>query len=332
LKDLRKEQLIQWLKKDFFFNISELVSMGGDAGFRRYFRFVCNNQSFIAVDSPSDKCNNTAFYLIQQRLEKAGICVPKIHCYESELGFFCLSDLGSYLFSNSVNAENMYESYRRAMEVLPILSSLSCEDLPHYDHAFLTMELSLFEEWLLNCHLSITLTIDEKQKLQKCFNLLIDNAVEQPQVFMHRDFHSRNLMLFNNEIAVIDFQDAVRGPITYDIVSLLKDCYIKWPQKEVNKLLDNFIDNIDERLNVTGIPRPQWQKWFDFMGVQRHIKASGIFARLHHRDGKSAYLADIPLTLSYIVEVCSKYPELVFLSKLVENTVLPELQKRIEAN
>ncbi|XQW84477.1 aminoglycoside phosphotransferase family protein [Thalassotalea piscium] len=325
--DVRQSQLITWISKNFPGDKIQFSVMSGDAGFRRYFRFNYKNQPYIAVDSPSQWCNNAAFTAIQTMLKEAEIEVPEIVAQDKDQGFFCLSDLGDTLLSDIVSPENMASHYQQAIKLLPKISSLSCENIPRFDEKFIQTELTIFVEWLLAKHLSIVLAEDEQQQLAACFSFLIDNALSQPQVFMHRDFHSRNIMqLANQTFAVIDFQDAVCGPITYDIVSLLRDCYLKWPDDKVFELFDSFIELQTQQHQLTGISKAQWLRWFDLMGLQRHIKASGIFARLYHRDQKVSYLKDIPLTLSYIVDVSQRYPELSFLAHLVSDIVLPKLK------
>ena len=327
MEDLRQIQLTQWLIDTFLLEKCELSSMNGDAGFRRYFRFVKDNQSFIAVDSPTDKCNNAAFIFMQKQLETVGINVPEVLAFDEQQGFMCLSDLGSQELSSVLTMQNMAEYYQQAIALLPEIASIPQQNLPIYDKAFIQLELDIFSEWLLNEHLNIQLSTTEQKQLQTCFDFIIASALEQPKVVMHRDFHSRNLMIVDNELAVIDFQDAVIGPVTYDVVSLLRDCYVKWPVEQISPLFHNFIELMSKQFSLQGIKLEQWQKWFDLMGLQRHIKASGIFARLYHRDGKSAYLADIPLTLSYIVDISAEYPECQFIHQLVKDKVIPTLTK-----
>lgn len=326
INDVRQSQLITWLCQVFSAKKIALIAMNGDAGFRRYFRFNIKDQSYIAVDSPVQWCNNEAFTNIQGLFEQANIVVPKIIAQDSEAGFYCLSDLGDTLLSDVVNLNNMTPFYQQTIAILPNISSLSCQNIPLFDEEFIQTELSIFTQWLLNKHLAIFLSSQEQQQLEQCFEVLTANALAQPQVIMHRDFHSRNIMqTAENKLAIIDFQDAVRGPITYDIVSLLRDCYLKWPSDNVSELLDYFIELQTAQHNLTGITRTQWQVWFDLMGLQRHIKVSGIFARLYHRDNKASYLNDIPLTLSYIVDISQQYASLTFLAKLVTEKVLPKL-------
>ncbi len=325
MKDVRQQELSRWLSEQLSADIHQLIKMNDDAGFRRYFRFTHNNQSFIAVDAPEDKCNNRAFVDIASRLRNAGIVVPEILAYHQHDGFLLLSDLGEQMLSQSLNEQTMASYYHQAMQLLPTIAEIPCQNLPVYDQAFIAQELAIFSDWLLVHHLSISLNSEQQQQLEQCFDILIANALEQPQVFMHRDYHSRNLMLVADQVAVIDFQDAVHGPISYDLVSLLRDCYVKWPQAQVEPLLQYYVEHLSPREFAEKYPFTQWQRWFDLMGVQRHLKASGIFARLYHRDNKDGYLADIPLTLSYIVEVCAAYPELQFLQHLVSDLVQPRL-------
>jgi aminoglycoside/choline kinase family phosphotransferase len=329
LEDIRQQQLSQWIMKTFSLTQIELSPMNGDAGFRRYFRFVLNNQTLIAVDSPVDKCNNSAFIIMQQQLKSVDVNVPEVKAYDELQGFMCLSDLGNEELSDKLTLNNIADCYQQAISLIPKIASIPQENLPVYDNAFIKLELDIFNEWLLVEHLNIKLSDNDKKQLHLCFELLIESALEQPQVVMHRDFHSRNIMISRNDLAVIDFQDAVIGPITYDIVSLLRDCYVKWPTNEILPLFKYFTDLMSEHLRLGHISFQQWQRWFDLMGLQRHIKASGIFARLYHRDDKSGYLSDIPLTLSYIVDVSTHYPELTFLHNLVKETVIPKLTQKL---
>ena len=322
-------ELNNWLNQHFSTGAIKLNSLTGDAGFRVYYRFHCNGQSFIAVDAPPDKSNNDAFIKIQQALGKKGINVPQIIAMDRAAGFFCLSDFGDVLFAETVDSDNMIERYRKVIDLLPVISSITFEDkesLPIYDRDFIEMELAIFLEWLLDEHLGIKLNKVELQQLSHCFELLIDSALSQPQVVMHRDYHSRNIMMLaDNKLGIIDFQDAVQGPITYDVVSLLRDCYLRWPQYNVDVLFEYFCQTITKHYLSTSIDKSQWRRWFDLMGLQRHIKVAGIFSRLFHRDGKGSYLKDIPLTLEYIVDVSQSYPELLFLHKLVKERVLPAI-------
>ena len=195
--------------------------------------------------------------------------------------------------------------------------------LPPYDDALLRFELSLFHDWLCGTHLGLSFSAAEAKAWQTCCDLLTENALNQPQVFVHRDYHSRNLMVTDeNNPGILDFQDAVEGPLTYDLVSLLKDCYVRWPAEQVRQWALQFYRGLDGSMR-SQVDELQFRRYFELMGVQRHVKAAGIFARLNHRDGKPAYLADIPRTLSYIVELGPQYEELQFLVRLIEENVMP---------
>lgn len=350
---IENNALITWLQSLYQGQQFSLTSLVGDAGFRRYYRLVLTSENhgqsrFIVVDAPPEKSNNQAFVNIANTLLKHHVLVPEILHYQPSAGFFVLTDLGSTHLSDVLLLEKAQSQalnkaavclyYQRAIDNLIKIANITQLDdhpLPEYDADFVELELSIFTEWLLHKHLAITLTADEERQLAHCFKLLIANVLAQPQCFMHRDYHSRNLMLKDDEIAVIDFQDAVKGPITYDIVSLLRDCYIKWPQEIVIELFNYFKQQLMQQPNrqfgECCFDDNTWQRWFDLMGLQRHIKASGIFARLYHRDGKSGYLHDIPLTLSYIIDVAKHYPELSFLADVVANKVLPALTKKNES-
>jgi len=330
LPSSRVQSLHQWLNQQFSDENIQLIPLSGDAGFRCYYRFIYDNNSFIAVDAPVDKSNNSAFVFMQECLSKNNVLVPQIVAVDLSLGFFCLADFGEILLSDILTTKNMVVTYQKAIDILPSIQSALPQDtqkLPHYDQAFVELELTIFTQWLLTEHLSLTLTTNEQEKLQHCFAILTENMLSQPQVLVHRDYHSRNIMVLeNSELGIIDFQDAVMGPITYDIVSLLRDCYIKWPDEQVTLLLDYYIDITVKQYSLGHVTREQWQRWFDLTGLQRHIKASGIFARLHHRDSKSGYLSDIPLTLNYIVEISGQYPELTFIHQLLLERVLPAMK------
>jgi aminoglycoside/choline kinase family phosphotransferase len=310
--------------------------MSGDAGFRCYYRFTYQERSFIAVDAPVDKSDNPAFVFMQEKFSHVGILVPEIIAKNLSLGFFCLADFGNTLLADTLTTKNMLTTYQQAIDILPSIQQALPEQsqaLPHYDQAFVTRELNIFTEWLLTQHLSLTLTVDEQAQLAHCFSILSESMLSQPQVLIHRDYHSRNIMvLANKKLGIIDFQDAVIGPITYDIVSLLRDCYLKWPSDKVTPLLDYYIKMVSARPSLQNVTRAQWQRWFDLTGMQRHIKASGIFARLHHRDNKSSYLNDIPLTLSYLVEISAQYAEFHFIHQLLLEKILPAMQQINDEN
>ena len=333
----RQAQLELWLKKQFCHDNVTLTTVSGDASFRRYFRFTHQNENFIAVDAPPAQENSRFFVLIAEAYALQNLNVPRVIDADFDLGFMCLSDLGDTLLFEKLNEENTQSDvemyYQQALDLLPNVAKvtdITSEKLPLYDRAFFKRELDLFDQWFLAKHLNITLDHTEKAQLEQVFELLINRALEQPRVGVHRDFHARNLMIDSNEnLAVIDFQDAVIGPITYDAVSLLRDCYIKWPNELVDHLLAYFKRQMSQHFTeLNQIDEQTFIGWFDWMGLQRHLKVCGIFSRLYHRDGKSGYLADLPRVVTYIHEVAGRYSELNDLVQLIENKVLPAMQAK----
>ncbi len=322
----RIKKLEQWLTHQVGFSHFSLEPASGDASFRRYFRISLNDKSFIAMDAPPEKEDCHPFVAIAQQLRVAGLNVPSIHHQDLKQGFLLLDDFGSILYLDILNSDNADQLYSDAMHSLVQLqSNVSAETLPLYNRALLMQEMELFREWLLQKHLRLSLTDSDHIQLTQIFELLADNALEQPQVAVHRDYHSRNLMQTEPNPGILDFQDAVNGPVTYDLVSLLRDCYIQWPTDQVELWAMAYFKQAVKSGVLLSKHEKQFLQWFDLMGVQRHLKAAGIFARLNQRDGKSGYLKDIPRTLGYIVEVAFHRPQLKGLAKLIADKVLPGL-------
>lgn len=318
----------QWLRGHVGGDHYHLAPASEDASFRRYYRLQFDGRSYIVMDAPPEYERCEPFIDIARRLYMAGVNVPRVLASDSDRGFVLLTDLGETLYLHALTDETADRLYTDAITAL--LAIQQCADntgLPAFDTHRLQEEMHLFSDWLLDKHLDIHLTPKEQKLLEETFQFLVGNALEQPQVFVHRDYHSRNLMVTaSNNPGILDFQDAVTGPLTYDLVSLLKDCYIKWPRERIKKWAADFC----RRLPGRGLDDAQFYHAFDLMGVQRHLKASGIFARLYHRDGKSGFLGDIPRTLSYIVDVVPGHPELQFLGSLISDRVLPLLQRQTE--
>jgi aminoglycoside/choline kinase family phosphotransferase len=300
--------------------------VSGDASFRRYFRFIDQGKSYIAVDAPPASEDSRAFASVAASYQQQGVPVPRIYAIDHKLGFYCLEDFGDRLFASALDPQGCHALYREALSHLPkIQSCISTEqgELPAFDEVLLSKEFALFSHWLLEVHLKLTLDTAEQAMLEQTFSFLQKNFFAQPQVGVHRDYHSRNLMLFSNDqIGIIDFQDAVVGPITYDAASLLRDCYQTWPAALVYTWLKPWHGE-----HYSQYPWPVFKRWFDLTGMQRHIKASGIFARLCHRDGKRAYLHDIPNTLEYLLEVGSQYPECSEFVQLIATKIKPAAEK-----
>ena len=278
-----------------------------DASFRSYYRLSKNSETYVLMDSSLMLESLVPFVEMNERLSVYKVRVPRIIVKNIEFGYLILEDFGSTHYLDILNQKNYQKLYKKAIDEIVKIQQADTKDLPPYDKDFLCFEMDLMQEWYLEKYLEITLDAAQKSMISKSLEKIADTVLEQPQgVFVHRDYHSRNIMQTpKGEVGVIDFQDAREGAVTYDLVSLLRDCYIEWDKDEVLKLALYYRDAVG-----LDVDDATFIRWFDFMGLQRHIKVLGIFARLHLRDGKSGYLKDIPLTLRYVVEVGSKYPEL----------------------
>ncbi len=320
----RIKKLQNWLQTELNIVNPQLTAITNDASFRRYFRIIIDGVSHIVMDAPPDKEDCRPFIDIANRLTTSGLNAPKIIASNLTQGFLLLTDLGSQLYLESLDTTKVDKLYKDAINSLVTIQVKTTNDsLPIYNHTLLHNEMNLFTDWLVDKHLNLSLSKIQQAELATCFELLSQSALSQPQVFVHRDYHSRNLIVTShNNPGILDFQDAVIGPITYDLVSLLRDCYVNWPRKQLNEWLEYYHILIYQNGLVKSIAKDNFLRWFDWMGIQRHLKASGIFARLYHRDGKSGYLKDIPRTLNYIVEVTADYPELKYLHELVSKQIL----------
>jgi len=299
-----------------------------DASFRRYFRLHKGDESFIAMDAPPPQENCLPFVRVAGYLEAMQLCAPRIIEADIENGFLLLTDLGSeeYLERLQNAPDSADELYHDAIEALLIMQHRGAayqSSLPPFDEKLLRFELSLFRDWLCGTHLNLNFSNDDERSWQACCDGLVDNAISQPQVFVHRDYHSRNLMVMPNQNpGILDFQDAVEGPFTYDLVSLLKDCYVSWAPDRVRQWALSFYQQLSEKTRLQ-VDEHQFCRYFELMGVQRQLKAAGIFCRLNHRDGKSRYLGDVTRTLEYIVEIGPRYEELEFLRRMIEERIFP---------
>lgn len=323
----RLEQLQRWLSDELGLPEYTIAPASADASFRRYFRILFDGESRIVMDAPPDKEDSRPFVSIGRQLRGIGLNVPEILAEDLQQGFLLLSDLGDRQYLDVLDAQNAGRLYGDAMGALATLqaSGPGAQQLPPYDRELLWREMELFREWYLGKHLGLVLNPGEQKVLDETFELLVASALEQPAVSVHRDYHSRNLMVSEHNPGILDFQDAVYGPLTYDLVSLLRDCYIAWPREQVEGWVSGYHDMAFEQGILGERQLERFLRWFDLMGVQRHLKATGIFARLNHRDGKPGYLNDIPRTLGYVVEVCGRYPQLRPLRALLEEHVLPRL-------
>ena len=284
------------------------------------------------MDAPPENEDCRPFLQVAGYLESMGLNAPRVIETNLDDGFLLLSDLGSRQFLEALlddpgSAPRLYDDALAALLKMQRLGVTVQDKLPPYDEALLRFEMSLFHDWLCGTHLGIPLSEEDEREWRSVCDLLVDNALEQPQVFVHRDYHSRNLMVTEvDNPGILDFQDAVEGPLTYDLVSLLKDCYVKWPAEQVWAWALDFYSGIDASLRER-VDDVLFRRYFELMGAQRHLKAAGIFCRLSHRDGKAGFIQDIPRTLSYIVELEPRYPELGFLVDLIRQRVLPGLEQ-----
>jgi aminoglycoside/choline kinase family phosphotransferase len=328
MTDSRLDTLRSWLKglePSWQLDLPTLAPASADASFRRYFRIASKNPDFptlIVMDAPPQYEPLDAFIEVDLLLENAGLNIPKILEKNVAEGFLLLNDLGTKTYLAELNSESADALYKDATHALVQMQLASKPNvLPNYDEALLKRELDLFPEWYLGKHLHIELSKLQNLQIKQAFELIIQNNLAQAKVYVHRDYHSRNLMVTEkNNPGVIDFQDAVYGPITYDASSLWRDAYIAWPEERV---IDWVIKFWEEGRQV-GLPMPndfgQFYRDFEWMGLQRHLKVLGIFARLFHRDGKDGYLKDIPLVLEYAIATSNRYIELKPLARILEST------------
>ena len=308
-QDIRFQQLQQWLQGFVTDKHYSLTPASSDASFRRYFRLQQMDSSFIVMDSPPEHEDNHAFIHVATLLEQYGLNVPHIYEQDLQQGFLILSDLGNTPYLSQLSIETADELYKKAIDSLITLQLIPCvnQSLPQYDAALLQREILLFDDWFLQRHLGL----HPPEWLAATFEFLTQNALEQPQVIVHRDFHSRNLMyLQGQKPGIIDFQDAVIGAISYDLVSLLRDVYIQWSSAEQQQWVGYYIEQAQQHGLLTTEQAEKFPRWFDLMGLQRHLKILGIFCRLNYRDNKPNYMNDLALTLNYVYQVCERYPEL----------------------
>lgn len=307
----RQQQLTSWLEKVLQGAQFSLAPASADASFRRYFRVTLPDRTMIVMDAPPAHENCEPFLHVAEIFAAAGVHVPRVIAQDLAQGFLLLTDLGNTTYLEALNEATAPDLYRDAMDALIRIQQSSRPGVfPAYDATLLTREMRLFPEWYVVKHLGTTLDDKQQTVLQQAFDGLNRNILAQGQVYVHRDYHSRNLMVCDDNPGILDFQDAVYGAITYDLVSLFKDAYIRWEEEQV---LD-WVVRYWEKARKAGLPVPQdiseFYRDFEWMGVQRHLKVLGIFARLYHRDGKDGYLKDLPLVMDYLRRACDRYIEL----------------------
>ena len=318
--DLRRDALARWLEAQLQGAAFSLTPASEDASFRRYFRATLGDgRSYVAMDAPPGKEDCRPFVHVARLLREAGVHAPQVHAADLEQGFLLLSDLGTRTYLQALGPDSAAALFGDAIESL-VRWQLATRpgELPPYDEALLRRELNLFPEWYVGRHLKRTLSPRQSESLEKTFALLVQSALAQPSVYVHRDYMPRNLMVCEPNPGVLDFQDAVHGPITYDVVSLMRDAFISWEEAQV---LDWSV-RYWEKARAAGLPVHadfgEFWRAFEWMGLQRHLKVLGIFARINYRDGKPRYLEDTPRFLGYAFAVCRRYRELAPLARLLE--------------
>lgn len=324
--DPRGGERLAWAREALDVPAAGLERASVDAGFRSYWRTSgAGANSRIVMDSPPDREDVRPWLRIRDLLEAGGVRVPRVLARDVERGFLLLEDLGTQTLLQAIDADNADAMFDAAIDQLLKLQAITPPaDLPVYDEAMLTRELRLFDEWFLGRHLGMALDCPELESLDLVYRRLVDAALAQPRVLLHRDFMPRNLMPAGDGLAVLDFQDAVSGPIAYDPLCLFKDAFASWPQARVDRWLKDY----HARATAAGLPVPPLPRFLrdvDWIGVQRHLKVIGIFARLHHRDGKPKYLADVSRFFDYLDDVLPRYPELAPLRELIDARVKPAL-------
>lgn len=320
----RIQQMKAWLDGLGYKNYA-LDMASEDASFRSYYRLQQGKESWIVMDAPPEKESCDAFVKVARKLTNISLSAPQILHENHEHGFLMMTDFGHELYLQALNADTVNGLYGDAMSaIIQMQTRIDADDLPPYDETLLRSEMALFKDWFLENLLGIELNPNQQAMWQMTTDALVKNALEQPQVFVHRDFHSRNLMKIETGMnarnpAILDFQDAVRGPVSYDLVSLLRDCYIAWPEAQVDQWVLDFHDCAAHE-HLQDVTASQLMRWFNLMGVQRHLKAIGIFSRLKLRDGKEQFLQDIPRTLNYLKIVGTREMSMAGL-----NTIINEL-------
>ena len=309
--DERLKTLSSWAQEQLADPGLELRPASADASFRRYFRILSGDKSYIVMDAPPEHEDSAPYIHAAHALLDLGLNVPEILAQDLERGFLLLSDLGDRTYLSELSAENADRLYNDAVDALIVLQTgtrRAPNCFPKYSRDLLRGEMELFRLWYVPHRLGLALSDEQHLIIENTFSLLADAALAQPQVWVHRDYHSRNLMVTeHNNPGILDFQDAVLGPVAYDLVSLLRDCYVAWPQYKIDNWIQTYHGLALQADVLITADEQEFRSWFDFIGVQRHIKVLGIFARLYHRDGKANYLDDLPTVLSYLLQVTANH-------------------------
>ncbi len=313
--------LKQWLTEHCQLTAYQLAPLASDASLRRYFRIQQADRSYVAMDASLEKSSCIPYVAIANSLRKHGLCTPEIFAEDFASGFLLITDFGNRLYLNELTQANAHAHYSRALDALHRMQDCQVENvtLKPFTAEFMRNELELFKEWFFEKHLELALSDSTTKMLASCFDFLAESAAEQPYVFMHRDYHSANLMILpDQKVGLLDFQDAFIGPVTYDLVSLLRDCYVAWPEKEVLQLVKYFW----RKKALPNVSAETFLRWFDLMGIQRHLKALLTFSRKYRRDHNANYLQHIPRTLHYILVISMRYPETWELYQFLKKNVV----------
>jgi N-acetylmuramate 1-kinase len=324
--DERKKALLKWLTESCHLHEVSLEKIPHDASFRRYFRVITPIRTYVVMDAPPRYENCQPFIAVAKALKKHGLEVPDVYYADLKLGFLLLTDLGDQSYLKALNANNANLLYSEALQALVKIQACPTVEgliIPPFNGERMWQEFYCFKEWFLEKLLGLRLGAMQ-MNLEKCFKLLVESAANQPQVFMHRDYHANNLMVLpDNKVGVLDFQDAFIGPVTYDLVSLLRDCYISWPDKQAVTWALEYLSYLQARGDLLDVSQEEFLYWFDLMGLERHLKALFTFARKYVRDQSYKYLHYIPRTLHYLLTVSLRYPQFKDLHYYLEQTVLP---------
>jgi aminoglycoside/choline kinase family phosphotransferase len=316
MSDRRAEARIQFAREHLGKPLQMQVA-SADASFRSYWRVGDGANTWIVMDAPPDKENTAPWLDIGARLHRAGLHAPEVLASDLAQGFVLMEDLGTRTYLPELTDASADALYADACAALTRLQHVDTDGLPHFDRAQIAMELELMPEWLLRRHLGFAPSCEQWDIVEAAFTFIIQAALEQPRCFMHRDYHSRNLLITTaNNPGIIDFQGAMLGPLTYDLASLLRDCYIVWPAERVSAWAEQYRPQFNSYVDA-----PTFRRWFDLIGLQRHIKVLGIFCRLWYRDGKAGYLDDLPRVLDYVLSVARAYPELAEFAALLAQAV-----------
>jgi aminoglycoside/choline kinase family phosphotransferase len=309
-----------WLARQFPDHRYACAPASADASFRRYFRVTPEQgQAVIVMDAPPEHEDCRPFVKVARLFAAAGVHVPAILAEDLDNGYLLLSDLGGTTYLQGLSSTTAPQLYADATAALVRIQAASRDGvLPAYDRELLLRELRLFPDWYIARHLGVVLSDAQRQVLDQAFERILENNLAQPRVFVHRDYHSRNLMVTEPNPGILDFQDAVFGPITYDLVSLLKDAYVSWDEEQVLDWVIRYWEQARQAGLPVGSDFHAFYRDFEWMGVQRHVKVLGIFARLFHRDGKSGYLNDMPLVMRYLRSACRRYDGLHPLLRLLD--------------